>query len=88
VLGPAEDGGWWVLGRRDPDAAQALAGVAMSESTTYDDTWAALEARQQRVTTTRSLRDVDTFEDAEAVAALVPNSRFAQAWRAFAEVAS
>jgi glycosyltransferase A (GT-A) superfamily protein (DUF2064 family) len=87
VLGPADDGGWWVLGRNDPQAARALAGVAMSEPTTYADTRAALEARGLRVGTTRSLRDVDTVDDAEAVAAVTPDSRFADAWRAVAGVA-
>ena len=88
VLGPAGDGGWWVLGRRDPQAAQALAGVAMSEPTTYDDTWAALETQGQRVGATGALRDVDTVEDADAVAVEAPHTRFAQAWRALAQVAS
>ena len=88
VLGPAGDGGWWVLGRRDPQAAQALASVAMSEPTTYADTWNALAARGQRMATTRLLRDVDTVDDAEAVAVAAPHTRFAQAWRLVAKVAS
>ncbi len=88
VLGPADDGGWWVLGRRNPQAAQALARVAMSQPTTYADTWTALEARGQRMATTAQLRDVDTVEDAEVVAAGAPHTRFAEAWRAMAGVAS
>ncbi|MDQ4055057.1 MAG: DUF2064 domain-containing protein [Actinomycetota bacterium] len=86
VLGPAEDGGWWVLGRHDPQAAQWLAGVAMSQPTTYDDTRAALEAQDLLVGSTGTLRDVDTVADAEAVAAAAPDSRFAQAWWDVAEV--
>ena len=80
VLGPADDGGWWVLGRRDPDAVQALEGVTMSTSTTYADTVAALADQQLRVGRTGSLRDVDTVDDAQAVAAAAPHTRFAQAW--------
>lgn len=88
VLGPAGDGGWWVLGRHDPDATRALADVAMSEPTTYDDTWAALTSRGQRMGVTAPLRDVDTVADAEAVAAEAPHTRFAQAWRAVSRAAS
>jgi rSAM/selenodomain-associated transferase 1 len=80
VLGPAEDGGWWVLGVTAPSDAQALRVVAMSTPTTYDDTRSALRAAGLRVAATRTLRDVDTVEDAEAVAALAPWSRFAHAW--------
>jgi glycosyltransferase A (GT-A) superfamily protein (DUF2064 family) len=88
VLGAAGDGGWWVLGRRDPEAVQALAHVAMSEPTTYDDTWAALRDQGQRMGSTGQLRDVDTVDDAEAVADEAPYTRFAQAWRSIARAAS
>lgn len=88
VLGAAGDGGWWVLGRHDPQAAQALTEVAMSEPTTYADTWAALQARGQRLAATHEVRDVDTVEDAEAVAAAAPETQFARTWRTVARRAS
>lgn len=80
VLGPAPDGGWWTLVRRDPAAARPLGLVAMSTPTTYDDTRAALQRAGLSVGTTATLRDVDTVADAEAVAALAPGTRFAHAW--------
>ncbi|CAN5518024.1 DUF2064 domain-containing protein [soil metagenome] len=82
VLGPADDGGWWVLGRHTADVATALLGVAMSTPTTHDDTRAALLARGVSVATAESLRDVDTSEDADHVAGLAPDTRFAHAWTA------
>jgi glycosyltransferase A (GT-A) superfamily protein (DUF2064 family) len=81
VLGPAEDGGWWVLALRDPTAAAALARVPMSTPTTYADTRAALQAAGLDVGSTVTLRDVDEVADADAVARLAPGSRFAAAWR-------
>jgi hypothetical protein len=80
VLGPADDGGWWVLAARDPGAVAAIAGVPMSTPTTGAETRQALEQAGLRVATASTLRDVDTVEDADAVAALVPHSRFAAAW--------
>lgn len=80
VLGPADDGGWWVLGRRDPEVTLPIAGVAMSTPTTYADTLAVLEGAGHSVAATGSLRDVDTPEDAEVVAGLIPDSRFARVW--------
>jgi uncharacterized protein len=84
VLGPALDGGWWVLGLRDPAQADVLRGLPMSTPTTYLDTRAALEAAGLAVATASMLRDVDTVDDAAEVARSAPASRLASAW---AEVA-
>jgi rSAM/selenodomain-associated transferase 1 len=80
VLGPAEDGGWWVLALRDPTDAAVLAGVEMSTERTHDDTLAALRARGLDVGTAPVQRDVDTVADADLVAAACPTTRFSRAW--------
>jgi glycosyltransferase A (GT-A) superfamily protein (DUF2064 family) len=78
VLGPAEDGGWWALGLRDPADAEALRDVPTSTTETGVRTLAALRGRGLRPVNLPSLRDVDTAADARAVAALCPaGSRFA-----------
>lgn len=80
VLGPADDGGWWALGLRDPAHAEVLRDIATSTPTTGADTLAALRRRGLRVSMLPRLRDVDTAADAHAVAALCdPVSRFAVA---------
>jgi uncharacterized protein len=77
VLGPAVDGGWWVLALRDPRHGTALRGVPMSTVDTGAVTVAALRARGLRVRLATVLRDVDTAADAWAVAARYPNGYFA-----------
>jgi glycosyltransferase A (GT-A) superfamily protein (DUF2064 family) len=86
VLGPATDGGWWLLGLADPTRAAALAGVPMSTSRTGFETRRALTGWGVRVVTTSALRDVDTVFDAELVAAYAPGTRFAAAWTRLAAV--
>ncbi|MCF7547990.1 DUF2064 domain-containing protein [Pseudonocardia sp. WMMC193] len=79
VLGLAPDGGWWALGLRDPGSAGPVAAVPMSRADTGENTLAALRAAGLRVALLPELTDVDTAEDALAVAATVPGSRFAAA---------
>ncbi|WP_028933852.1 TIGR04282 family arsenosugar biosynthesis glycosyltransferase [Pseudonocardia spinosispora] len=68
VLGPALDGGWWALGLRDPRAAALVASVPTSRDDTGDRTLHALRAAGLTVALLPELRDVDTAEDALAVA--------------------
>jgi uncharacterized protein len=72
VLGPAEDGGWWVLGLRDPGHAEVVRTVQMSTNHTGADTLAVLRHWGLRVALLPTLRDVDTAEDARVVAELCP----------------
>lgn len=81
VLGPAVDGGWWTLALRDPTRARVLRSVPMSLPTTGRDTRAALQSAGLDVAEAALLRDVDTAADADLVAAEIPGSDFARAWR-------
>lgn len=75
ALGFALDGGWWALGLRDPLRAEVLRDVPMSRADTGVRTLEALLGMNVR--TLPVLSDVDTMVDARAVAAQVPQSRFA-----------
>lgn len=81
VLGPASDGGYWAIGLRECDR-QVFEGVPMSSDETglhqrerlgeLGLSWAELE----------QLRDIDTIDDARAVATAAPWTRCAAALRA------
>ncbi len=79
VLGLALDGGWWCLGVRRPELAEALAGVRMSCADTGAQTLAALRRTGARVALLPELRDVDTPDDLAAVADAAPDTLFAAA---------
>ncbi len=80
VLGPAEDGGWWALGLRDPAHATVLRTIPTSRSDTGARTLQALRGLGLRVSLLPTLRDVDTAMDARAVAAQCPaHSEFRRA---------
>jgi rSAM/selenodomain-associated transferase 1 len=82
VLGPALDGGYWSVGLRHWHPA-AFAGVPMSSDRTLRCQRERFSALGLRTHEQVALRDVDTVADARAVAAQVPGSRFAGAWREF-----
>jgi glycosyltransferase A (GT-A) superfamily protein (DUF2064 family) len=84
-FGPAADGGFWALGLRVPDPA-LVRGVPMSAASTGACQRARLQAAGLRVADLPRLRDVDTAEDAVAVAREVPWSRFAAQVRELAPV--
>ncbi len=80
-LGPAEDGGYWLLGTRRPVSGM-FAGVPMSTDRTAQVQLARLGALALRCSLLPMLRDVDTYADALAVARSAPHSVFASAIRA------
>jgi rSAM/selenodomain-associated transferase 1 len=76
TFGPAEDGGFWLLGLREIDPALVL-GVPMSRSDTGAQQLARLHRAGLRVRLLPELTDVDTAGEAERIAAATPGSRFA-----------
>jgi rSAM/selenodomain-associated transferase 1 len=76
VLGPAVDGGYWTIGLRRPDRA-AFAGVPMSTSRTCVAQARRLRRLGLNVGALPAMRDVDTIDDARAVALGAPETAFA-----------
>lgn len=78
VLGPATDGGYWLLGLRVPER-RLLLGVAMSTAATASHQLAQLGEHGKRIgCLLDTLCDVDTPDSALAVAASAPDSNFAR----------
>ncbi|ROR80105.1 hypothetical protein SAMN06295974_2001 [Plantibacter flavus] len=79
-FGPAEDGGFWALGMREPDGA-LIRGVAMSQDDTGARQLDRLRAAGHRVGMLPTLRDVDTAADADVVATVAPRTAFSERLR-------
>ena len=87
VFGPAEDGGFWALGLREPAHVRVpglLLGVPMSRPDTGRIQLDRLTGAGLHVSALPPLRDIDTAEDAYAAAELVPGSAFARRLAALA----
>jgi rSAM/selenodomain-associated transferase 1 len=78
VLGLATDGGWWALGLRRPHP-RAFVGVPMSRADTGARQHERLTALGLRTAPLPVRTDVDTWDDAVAVARVAPEGRFAAA---------
>jgi len=78
VLGPATDGGYWLIGTRQPVPGM-FDGVPMSTDTTGHAQALRLDALGLRWRAIGTMRDVDVYTDAVAVAASAPGTRFAAA---------
>jgi uncharacterized protein len=81
ILGPTPDGGYWCVGFRT-SVAGAFDGVPMSAPDTYERQRQRFAELGVRIGDQPLLRDVDTMDDAEAVAAVAPGTRFARALEA------
>lgn len=81
VLGPAYDGGWWLLGVGGPHLLAHLHEVPMSTPETGRLTRDALVRAGARMNEVEALRDVDEVVDADAVATAAPETHFARSWR-------
>ena len=78
AFGAALDGGYWGIGLREPDA-RVFEDVPMSEDNTGAVQRARLAILGLQTATLPPLRDIDTIDDARAVAREAPDGRLAAA---------
>jgi hypothetical protein len=78
VLGPALDGGWWVIGLAAVDPTAVFRGIPLSTPATYDRQRRRLCALGLSVHCAPMRRDVDNADDLSALAAEAPASRTAR----------
>lgn len=76
VLGPAEDGGWWIIGLPGADD-RLFVDIPMSREDTGNLQRRRLGDLGYRVGDLPTLTDVDHFDDARRVATAAPATRFA-----------
>jgi hypothetical protein len=81
LLGPALDGGWWVIGLTGVDPRLVFRGVPMSTARTGEAQLARLRELGLAPRLVGVRRDIDTVGDLAAVAARHPRTRTASAWR-------
>jgi uncharacterized protein len=84
ALGPATDGGWWAIGLPGADPFRVFSGVPMSTARSGAAQLRRLRSLELNVCVVHEHRDIDTFADAEAVAATIPHSATATQLRALA----
>jgi rSAM/selenodomain-associated transferase 1 len=65
VLGPARDGGYWLVGLRGP-SPELFSDISWSTETVLEQTVERARVRGLRFRLLRELRDVDTLEDWQA----------------------
>lgn len=78
ILGPADDGGYWMIGLRRFHP-EAFLDVSMSTDSTLSEQVRQLERIGYRVERGPRLLDFDDFAQALAVAEMIPRTRFARA---------
>jgi glycosyltransferase A (GT-A) superfamily protein (DUF2064 family) len=81
VLGPAVDGGWWLIGLPGSDPQMVFDGVPMSTADTGAAQTGRLHSLGFEVVAAPELRDIDDAEDLRCVIAEIPHSRTAAAGR-------